>query len=333
MDARSEVVLRQLQLFQKPVLFAGLPADNLLEQLPHSHGWCWLLDDYQYLHHRFADRVHFSTTPPDVSYQAVVLFLPKSKELTAYLVQSLASLLKVGDALYLVGEKRAGIEGAAKQLSNYGKPIKLDSARHCQLWQVCLDQQTDYIPLASLIQSYQLPTPYPPLLIKSLPGVFSHGRLDQGTALLLEHLTDLPEGNMLDFGCGAGVIGSALKTYYPQSNVYLQDIDAFALDSSQLTLNANQLEATVVAGNGIAQAPKALTAIISNPPFHQGINTSYHTTEQLLQQAKIHLTRRGELRLVANSFLKYPDIILKAFGNCSILAKANGFTIYSAYNS
>ena len=41
MDPRSEVLLRQAELFQGSLLLAGLPADDLLGKLPNAHGWCW----------------------------------------------------------------------------------------------------------------------------------------------------------------------------------------------------------------------------------------------------------------------------------------------------
>ncbi|WP_421021397.1 methyltransferase, partial [Klebsiella pneumoniae] len=100
-----------------------------------------------------------------------------------------------------------GIEGAAKLLQAFGKPRKLDSARHCQLWQVTVDQAPQATPLQSLAQRFELALEDGPLQVVSLPGVFSHGRLDRGTALLLKHLDNLPSGHMLDFGCGAGVLG------------------------------------------------------------------------------------------------------------------------------
>ena len=36
----------------------------------------------------------------------------------------------------LVGEKKGGVERASKQLQPFGKTLKLDSARHCQMWQL-----------------------------------------------------------------------------------------------------------------------------------------------------------------------------------------------------
>ena len=44
----------------------------------------------------------------------------------------------------------------------------------------------------------------------SYPGVFAAGRVDEGTALLIEALPPLRSGDrVLDYGCGSGVIGAA----------------------------------------------------------------------------------------------------------------------------
>lgn len=331
MDPRSEVLLRQAELFGGELLLAGLPADDLLGALPQARGWNWHAGDQALLAARFAGRSQFGTQMPEGDFRAAVLFLPKSRELADYLLQALASRL-TGQPLYLVGEKRGGIERAAKQLAAYGKPRKLDSARHCQLWCVDVEQAPAQPDLHSLAQTYTLPLPLPegPLEVVTLPGVFAHGRLDRGSALLLEHLDGLPSGHMLDFGCGAGVLGAVLKRRYPDSELTLLDVDAFAIASSRLTLARNGLEAEVVAGSGIEAAPVGLSAIISNPPFHQGVHTDYQASEHLLTQAARHLREGGELRLVANSFLKYPPLIERHLGPCHTLAEAEGFRIYGA---
>ncbi len=329
MDPRSEVLLRQADLFGGSLLLAGLPADDLLGQLPHAQGWSWHAGDQALLEARFAGRSHFGVRPPETPCAAAVLFLPKSRELTDYLLTALAAQLP-GRPLYLVGEKRAGIERAAKQLAAFGKPRKLDSARHCQLWQVKVEHAPAVPDLEALAKHYSLQLADGPLTVASLPGVFSHGRLDVGSALLLEHLQQLPSGHLLDFGCGAGVLGAALKRRYPQSQVSMLDVDAFAAASSSLTLAANGLQAEVICADGIDAAPKNLSAILSNPPFHQGVHTHYQATEHLLHQAAAHLNHGGQLRLVANSFLKYPPLIEQHLGPCQVLAQANGFRIYRA---
>ncbi|MWV17660.1 methyltransferase [Pseudomonas sp. L-22-4S-12] len=329
MDPRSEVLLRQAELFQGPLLLAGLPADDLLGRLPNARGWSWHAGEQALLQARFAGRCQFGTAVPERAFDSAVLFLPKSRELTDYLLQALAARLG-GRELLLVGEKRGGIERAAKQLAAYGHARKLDSARHCQLWQVSVSRAPASPDLEGLARHYQLQLHDGPLQVVSLPGVFSHGRLDRGTALLLDQLDGMPAGHLLDFGCGAGVLGATLKRRYPHSRVSLLDVDAFAVASSRLTLAANGLEAEVIAGDGIDAAPSGLAAILSNPPFHQGVHTSYQATEQLLRQAAQHLQPGGELRLVANSFLKYPPLIEQHLGSCQTLKDAEGFRIYRA---
>ena len=329
MDPRSEVLLRQPEYFQGEVLLVGLPPDDLLGQLPNAHGWCWHAGDQTALDARFAGRVHFGVELAERSFDTAVVFLPKSKELSDYVLNAVAARLPSAD-VFLVGEKKGGIEGASKQLAAFGKPRKLDSARHCQLWQVTVDTAPAAPVLAQLAQHYELPLAEGPLKVVSLPGVFSHGRLDRGSALLLENLDKLPSGHVLDFGCGAGVLGAAVKRRYPHNTVTLLDVDAFATASSRLTLAANGLEAEVITGDGIDAAPMGLNSILSNPPFHVGVHTDYHATENLLKKAVKHLKSGGELRIVANSFLRYQPLIEEHFGACAVKAQGQGFRIYSA---
>ena len=329
MDPRSEVLLRQPDYFQGNVLLVGLPPDDALGRLPNAHGWCWHAGDHAALEARFAGRVHFGVDVPERAFDTAVVYLPKSKELSDYVLKAVAARLPNAD-VFLVGEKKGGIEGASKQLIPFGKPRKLDSARHCQLWQVSVVNVPQAPVLAHLAQHYELALEEGPLNVVSLPGVFSHGRLDRGSALLLDNLDKLPSGHVLDFGCGAGVLGTAVKRRYPHNSVTLLDVDAFATASSRLTLAANGLEGEVICGDGIDAAPMELNTILSNPPFHVGVHTDYHATENLLQKAIKHLKKGGELRIVANSFLRYQPLIEEQFGACTVKAEGQGFRIYSA---
>ena len=93
---------------------------------------------------------------------------------------------------------------------------------------------------------------------------------------------------------------------------------------------ANGLDAEVICADGIDAAPMELNTILSNPPFHVGVHTDYHATENLLQKAVKHLKKGGELRIVANSFLRYQPLIEEQFGACTVKAEGQGFRIYSA---
>ena len=117
------------------------------------------------------------------------------------------------------------------------------------------------------------------LEITALPGVFSQIILDVGTAVLLPYLNQVKSGKIADFGCGAGIDQRLFsQNSNPNQHIFALDVDAFALRSTELTFQKRfkfaQLHLQPV--TGFADAPKDLDAIVSNPPFHQGIHTNYH---------------------------------------------------------
>ena len=169
--------------------------------------------------------------------------------------------------------------------------------------------------------------------IFSLPGVFSHGRLDRGTSIFLEVLEDIPSGKILDFGCGTGVISACISSLKGKHDFTLVDSDALALACSEKTMEATENKSfTVLASDVFSEVKEKFDLIVSNPPFHQGVKTNYAATEQFLVMSKSMLHSGGELRIVANSFLHYLPIIKKTFGNGEVLLVKDGFSVYRAVN-
>lgn len=145
MDPKSEVLLRQYDFLSGRILLINAPTDDLLAEFDASINpavWTWNFNDFQYFQSQQAD-VHFGAEMPEAEFDQAVIFVPKSKELLNYLLHNVAAQLKPGSSIFLVGEKKGGIERAAKQLQPYGKTLKLDSARHCQLWQLVLDHTVE----------------------------------------------------------------------------------------------------------------------------------------------------------------------------------------------
>jgi len=243
------------------------------------------------------------------------------------------SHLTIGQNIFLVGEKKGGVERAAKQLQPYGKTLKLDSARHCQLWQLKIEKAEQLKPLEQWLKTYTVQVNQDQLEICALPGVFSQAHLDVGTAVLLPYLSQVKSGKIADFGCGAGVISSFLAKLNPEQHIFALDVDAFALRSTEMTFQRNGLDLAQLhlqAVTGLKDAPKELDAIVSNPPFHQGIHTNYDASEELCQLAKSHLKSSGELWIVANRFLNYPPLIEQSFGQCMIKTDQQGFKVLFA---
>lgn len=335
MDPRSEVVLRQIDFLAGQVLFINPPSDLLLKQLPSSvHGqiWTWNFADHQYFQTNHCVS-HFAIEYPAAAFDQAIIFVPKSRELLDYLLDQVLSQIKVGAQIFLVGEKKGGVERAAKQLQQFGKAVKIDSARHCQMWQMQSTQQLTAKVRQDWVKTYTIQAGHQPLSICALPGVFSQKQLDVGTAILLPYLAQVKNGKIADFGCGAGVISCYLASLNPENQIYALDVDAFALASTQLTFEINQLNPErlqVLPVTGIADAPYELDAIVSNPPFHQGIHTNYDASEQLCQQAKQHLKASGQLWIVANRFLNYSPLLERSFGQCQVITDQQGFKVLYA---
>jgi 16S rRNA (guanine1207-N2)-methyltransferase len=166
------------------------------------------------------------------------------------------------------------------------------------------------------------------LKLCSLPGVFNHGKLDLGTNLLLEHLGHIQQGKVLDFACGAGFIGAFLVKRHPEIKLTASDISTLAVSSTAATLKANKLPGETIAADGIPSRSAAYDHIVSNPPFHTGLKTDYHISEQFFRDAFNELKPGGTLTLVANVHLPYVAQLTEIFGQVKELGRRDGFVVY-----
>ncbi|KIE21022.1 16S rRNA methyltransferase [Vibrio sinaloensis] len=333
--APSQIAERQLAYFAgKHVLVAGEAEDLFpVELAKHcesvsvfttNYGYYRQLEPYDHI-----TRVFGAEFTQETQADMVLLYWPKAKAEADYLLAMLMAKLGSETEIVVVGENRSGIKSIEKMFKPYGPITKFDSARRCSFyWGKCTEQAKPFA-MSDWFKSYQVSYKAHNLTIKSLPGVFSHGQFDVGSQLLLDTLPALT-GKVLDFGCGAGVIGSVMATLNPEIELEMCDISALAVESSKATLAANQLSGKVFASDVYSDTSDDYQFIVSNPPFHAGLDTSYSATETLLATAPKQQTKQGELFIVANSFLKYPPIIEQAYGNCETLNKTNKFTIYHA---
>jgi 16S rRNA (guanine1207-N2)-methyltransferase len=102
-------------------------------------------------------------------------------------------------------------------------------------------------------------------------GVFSPGRLDPGTRLLLDSSAAPPSsGDLLDLGCGYGPIACVLAKRSPGATVWAVDVNERALELCARNAAAAGLSNVrcVLAGN--PSVPPRLAGIWSNPPVRIG---------------------------------------------------------------
>ncbi|MBC7004384.1 16S rRNA (guanine(1207)-N(2))-methyltransferase RsmC [Photobacterium sp. BZF1] len=331
----SQVAARQLEFFEnRKVLVAGELDDNFPNELSQTaasvtifttnYGYARRMAAYSNIHTAFG--AEFSE---EADIDMILLYWPKAKAEAEYLLAMLLAKFGPETEICVVGENRSGVRSAEKMFAPYGKLTKYDSARRCSFFWGRCDTQAPAFDINDWFRSYPLNIAGAELTIRSLPGVFSHGEFDQGSKLLLETLPSL-KGRVLDFGCGAGVIGAVMKTNNPSIELELCDISALAIASAEETFRENQLEATFTATDVYASLKGPYDYLISNPPFHAGLKTFYAATEDFIAKAPQYLRNEGQLIIVANSFLRYPPLIEESLGSCETTAKNNKFSIYTA---
>ncbi|TBR43918.1 class I SAM-dependent methyltransferase [Marinomonas agarivorans] len=353
LNAASLLLERSIDDFTGKVLVAN-PEDIFPFELVHAHSdltdrklqvtaWCQSKTIYDQLLHigMPEEQLIFAATLPDgtaTDFDHIILYQPKAKELLDYLLAATLPHLALTGKVWLVGDNKSGVKSSHKKLQplldNVGK---VDSARHCMLYCGEKSQPSSLFRLEDWLQSWQQDIAGQTLTLVSLPGVFGHGKLDVGTKLLLEHLSkhrfmsQVQDARILDFGCGDGIIAAWLAQHTGASITALDD-SALALKATELTFAANNLSAqlTLVASNGLRDIKGRFNYVISNPPFHTGINTDYSIAEQLFMGIKAHLTLNGELFVVANDFLPYPNLLNAALGTHTRLLREQGFAIYHA---
>ncbi len=144
------------------------------------------------------------------------------------------------------------------------------------------------------------------LNLQAEAGVFSAGKLDGGTALLLDSLSlsDYSGKKVLDLGCGYGLI--ALLLAEAKAHVTALDDDILAVDSTKQNAKAYDLNTeTFHSDVNSALNRELFDAVLMNPPFHVGQKNVLDVPRAFFAAAHKHLKPRGALTLVANKSLPY----------------------------
>ena len=157
-------------------------------------------------------------------------------------------------------------------------------------------------------------------------GVFSKEHLDYGTRLLLTNfLKESKEGNVLDLGCGYGIIGITISLE-SNMNVDLVDINDRALELTKENIKLNNIEnARCWKSNIYENVKDKYNYIITNPPIRVG----KETLKKFLFEGKNHFKDDGELWFVMRKDHGVKTMIkeLENEYKAEIIDKSKGFYI------
>ena len=102
-------------------------------------------------------------------------------------------------------------------------------------------------------------------------GVFSKDKFDYGTRLLLDSI-DISKlsGNVLDLGCGIGVVGIILGTINKNINIDMIDINERAISLVRDNLTLNKVKANVLSSDVYSNVNKKYDYIMKKPIQKRG---------------------------------------------------------------
>ncbi|MBU4682085.1 23S rRNA (guanine(1835)-N(2))-methyltransferase RlmG [Cedecea davisae] len=174
-----------------------------------------------------------------------------------------------------------------------------------------------------------------PWTIHNHANVFSRTGLDIGARFFIEHLPSDLEGEIVDLGCGNGVIGLTLLERNPQAQVVFVDESPMAVASSRLNVETNLPgdidRCEFMINNGLSGVePFRFNAVLCNPPFHQQHALTDQIAWEMFHHARRCLKINGELYIVANRHLDYFRKLKKIFGNCTTVATNSKFVVLKA---
>ncbi|HVZ58623.1 MAG TPA: methyltransferase [Patescibacteria group bacterium] len=159
-------------------------------------------------------------------------------------------------------------------------------------------------------------------------GLFSPKEIDEGSLLLLKHLEIKPTDDVLDLGCGYGVLGLLIAKLAPQGTTHLVDKDFVAIQYARKNAKINEIKnVQVYLSNGFNDVPddKKFDVIVSNLPAKTGKELHYI----LLHDAKEHLKPGGKLYVVTISGLKeyIKRTFQEVFGNYEKLGQSKSYSV------
>ncbi len=258
------------------------------------------------------------------AFDTVVMELPKGRKLARRWLAEAYAVLKPGGELYLAGANKQGIQPVIEDAAALlGKAVVLKYKKGNRVARAVKDPQGSGEPswakepgiAPGTWFEFEVDVRGNFFRLRSLPGVFAYDdQLDDGTGLLLTQLNVPPGAQVLDVGCGYGIIG-LLAARLGATHVDMVDVNLWAVAAAREN----------IAGNGIPNArafpsdafsavgDKRYHLIVTNPPFHTGKAVDYEVAHAFIEGARHVLAPGGQLMLVANKFIRYDRLMRAQF--------------------
>jgi len=271
-----------------------------------------------------------SLTTPDGLFDSVLVKVPKTLALLEDQLIRLRVCLKPGAQIVVAGMTKALPSAVWVLLERIlGPTTTLLAQKKAKL--IVVQPNLD-IPLQKNPHPAVYPLENTRFRIINHANVFSRDSLDIGTRFFLQQLPDVsPAQDIIDLGCGNGVVGLIAAQRNPIASVYFVDESYMAVESAKKNFQAAfgaERKAEFIVGDGLTRfAAGSADLVLCNPPFHQQLAMGNHIAFSFFKEAKRALRKDGQLWIVGNRHLGYHIQLRKIFGNCTLAAGNAKFVV------
>ena len=278
---------------------------------------------------------------PDGDFNVILLNPPveDGTETIFEMIDRARPKLRNGGSFYLVAKVRKGAKSYMRRLSETIGPSKVVS-KSGGYWLMRAERSPVRSPAPVDLSVYEHTVETRlrgrKYVFRTRAGVFSRKEMDDGTRLLIESVDILPMNSVIDVGCGYGPIGIAAAHLASVGRVVMVDTSARAVECASLNIEAHHLHharkngkrrvEAVVSDRFDAVRGERFDRVVSNPPFHAGVDVLY----PLVDEAYAHLRFHGRMYLVLMRYVGIRRHIEKVFGNCTVVSREGKHTVLMA---
>jgi len=273
----------------------------------------------------------------------VILFkIPKSKSLL------IAQLIQIKNSVEQSNSNKNTVFIAADRAKDIHRSTLALFEKHLGTTTTSLAVKKSRLVFCQFDQKQTHTSPFPtvwPLTNKSLhrdfaicnhANVYAREKLDIGARYFIENLPEVtPNSQVIDLGCGNGVIGLTILANQPTACIQFIDESHMAITSAQVNIETNfpalATQCLFTLNDCLTNIESnSVDLILCNPPFHQQAATTDHIAWQMFKDSHRVLKKGGELRIIGNRQLAYHIKLKRIFGNEKLIASNEKFVTQSA---
>lgn len=272
-------------------------------------------------HDAFAARGYAVATAAGEDYAAAIVAVPRIREEARALIAEATAHVPEGAPVAVDGLKTDGVDSLLRDLRPL---VALSEALAKAHGKIAVFPS----PGPGAFAAWQA---RPGLVegFRTLPGMFSAGAVDRGSALLVEALPARMAGRVADLGAGWGYLAAALLSRPDLRELHLIEAEKAALDCAAMNITDPRARFHWADATQFRLTPP-VEHVVANPPFHRGRAADPGLGAAFIRAAAGMLVPHGQFWMVANRHLPYETALTTHFRDVEEIGGDSAFKLTRA---